>query len=349
MSDFNTTILGRRKALQLIAAAGTYAAARPGFSASGKKVRLGYFPNLTHAQPLLGVPRGDYKKALGEDVEFETLLFNAGPSVIEAVFGGELDISYIGPSPILNGYVKSRGQEVRVVAGAALNGVLIIARKGSGIKKLEDLRGKKIATPQLGNTQDISARHYVQKVLGEKLKEKGGKTEIIPVQNPDIEGLFAKGQLDAAWVPEPWGSRLIGSGLAELVAEERDLWPEKKFALTSVIVRKAFLDKEPELVERFLGAHEQLTLELAGRSASHAKELADELKRLTKKEFDVKLVEKSLPYIGFSSEPNFESFQEFFKSGSELGFLKSEKLDLQGLVKPELLEKVRKSLGEKKA
>ncbi|MCY3021070.1 MAG: PhnD/SsuA/transferrin family substrate-binding protein, partial [Planctomycetota bacterium] len=165
----------------------------PGGKAVPAQVRLGYFANVTHAQALIGVSRGDFQKALG-NVPLKTMTFNAGPSAVEAMFAEELDITYIGPSPALNAYVKSRGQAVRIVSGVAANGVVIVARKDSGIGKLEDLTGKRIATPQLGNTQDVSARHFITGVLKQPLKEKGGTTEIQPIANAEQLGLFRSGQ-----------------------------------------------------------------------------------------------------------------------------------------------------------
>ena len=231
-------------AATVLVTAGVYVA----HGADENVVRLGYFPNVTHAQAVIGVQRGDFQKAIGPDVKLETSTYNAGPSVIEAVFAGHLDIAYVGPSPIINGFIQSKGEEVRVIAGAAFNGVLIVGNKQRNFTKLEDLKGKTIASPQLGNTQDISAKDFVVSYLKTELKDRGGDTEVTPISNPDIENLFAKNQLDAAWVPEPWGSRLISKGLANLIAEEKDLWPAKKFALTNVIVRKEFLDKHPDLV-----------------------------------------------------------------------------------------------------
>ena len=317
-------------------------AGAPAKTAETTTVRLGYFPNITHAQPLLGVPRGTYAKALGEGVKVEPSTFNAGPSVIEALFGGRLDIAYVGPSPTINGFLKSKGAEVRVIAGSAVNGILVVANaKRTGIAKLEDLKGKKIATPQLGNTQDISARHYLFHTLGAKSKEEGGDTEVINLANPDIEILFEKDQIDAAWVPEPWGSRLVRKGLAKVIAEEKDLWPTKSFALTNVIARAEFLEKRPDLVKAFLTAHVALTAELQAKGAELAPELNTELKRITNKELPRDVIVDALGYTGFTTDPAVESFQAFFEKGKALGFLKGDKLDVDGLFKTAILEGVK--------
>jgi NitT/TauT family transport system substrate-binding protein len=303
-------------------------------------VRLGYFPNVTHAQAILGVARGDFQKALGSDVHLETATFNAGPSVIEAVFGGQLDIAYVGPSPIINGFVQSKGEEVRVIAGSGANGVLIIASKSSGIASLEQLKGRKVATPQLGNTQDISAKDYIVNTLKSQLKDKGGDTEVIPIQNPDIENLFAKGQLDAAWVPEPWGSRIIQKDLAVKVAEEKDLWPNKQFALTNVIARRAFLEKHPDLVEAILKAHVAITNDLQKSPEQHFGLINKELKRLTSKDLPGEVMKLSFQHTQFTTDPSAESFERFFRMGKALGLVKGDQLDLSKLIDTTLLKKV---------
>lgn len=304
-------------------------------------VRMGYFPNVTHAQAVIGVARGDFQKALGSDIKLEPDIFNAGPSVIEAVFAGHLDIAYVGPSPIINGFTQSKGREVRVIAGSAMNGVLVIGSKARGITRLEDLKGKTIATPQLGNTQDISAKDFVVTHLKSNLKERGGDTDVTPIPNPDIENLFAKNQLDAAWVPEPWGSRLIGKGLGVLVSEEKDLWPKKQFALTNVIARSAFLEEHPDLVQKFLQAHVQLTEELQANPAAFAGDLNKELKRLTGKDLPPDVIQSALKYTQFTTDPNAESFEAFFTKGRDLKLIKGDTLDLNRLIDTKLLQQVR--------
>jgi NitT/TauT family transport system substrate-binding protein len=312
-------------------------------SAQPTTVRLGYFPNVTHAQAVLGVVRGDYQKALGSNVKLETATFNAGPSVIEAVFAGHLDIAYVGPSPIINGFVQSKGEEIRVIAGSGANGVLIIAAKTSGITSLEQLKGRKIASPQLGNTQDISAKDFVVTHLKTQLKEKGGDTDVIPIANPDIESLFAKGQLDAAWVPEPWGSRIIANGLANKIAEEKDLWPNKQFALTNVIARRAFLEQYPDLVERILTAHVALTADLQKDPSQYYDAINQELKKLTGKDLPKTVLEQSFAHTQFTTDPSAESFERFFTMGKELKLVKGDTLDLSKLVDTRILKKIQAS------
>jgi NitT/TauT family transport system substrate-binding protein len=194
--------------------------------AAEKPVKMGYFANLTHAQALIGVSRGDFEKALG-GAALQTRVFNAGPSVVEAFLAKELDCSFIGPAPAINGYAKSKGAAFNVVCGSAANGVLVVARKGSGIRTMADLVGKKIATPQFGNTQDVSARVYVTEVLKTAIGEKPGQCRIMPIANAEQLEALRRGDIDASWVPEPWGARMIKQEGAEVIAVESDFWPQK--------------------------------------------------------------------------------------------------------------------------
>src|SRR5438552_7525593 len=209
-----------------------------------QQIRIGYFANVTHAQAVLGVASGDVAKAVAP-VKVSTKVFNAGPSLIEALFADEIEIGYVGPGPALSAHARSKGQGIRVISGAAANGVLIVARKDAGINSLADLKGKKLATPQHGNTQDISARHY----LIAELKQSDANN-VIAVANSEQAGMMDRGQIDAAWAPEPWGSRLISETGAKLIAEEKDLWPEKQFSLTVVVTTPEFLAQHPDAVKK---------------------------------------------------------------------------------------------------
>ncbi|MCX7718529.1 MAG: ABC transporter substrate-binding protein [Candidatus Sumerlaeaceae bacterium] len=314
----------------------------PATAPRGTVLRLGYFPNVSHAQALLGVARGDFARALGDGTELQTSVFNAGPSVIEALYANRLDIAYIGPAPAINGFIRSRGEEVRVIAGAVENGVLIVANKNRNIPSLEALRGKTIAVPQIGNTQDISARAFVIETLKTRLKDNGGDTQVIPIPNPDIETLMSKDQLDAAWVPEPWGSRLVASGLGTVVAHERDLWPEKRFSLTCVIARRKFLEENPELVRRFLEAHVALTRDLQADRQQYAHTINEQLKRLTGKTLADEVIAGALRNVEFSVEPDVRTFDTYFSKGRLLGIFPGDTLDTGKLIDRQPLDAVLK-------
>lgn len=311
-----------------------------------EKLRLGFFPNVTHAPALVGIGRGDFQKALGEQTKLETIPFNAGPSVIEALFSGDLDLAFIGPSPTINGYLRSGGDEVRVIAGAVENGTVVVGSKKRNITTVEQLRGARIATPQLGNTQDISAKHYVISVLKTPLGAGEGKTEVISLANPDIEILFEKDQLDAAWVPEPWASRMIDKGLVVKIIEEKDLWPAKRFALTNIIARKKFLEENPALVEKFLRAHVAITKELAADSKPFVSTVNDEIRKATGKSLPVKVIEESFAHCGFRVEVDRSVFESFLAKGRELAIYRAGGPALEGLFDTKILDKI---LAEEKA
>jgi len=221
-------------------------------------VRLGYFPNITHSQALIGLARGDFQQALGPAVRIEATVFNAGPSVIEALFADQIDLAYIGPNPAINGYVQSDGLALRVLAGATSGGAAFVVRAEADIQAPADLHGKRLATPQLGNTQDVALRAYLV-ANGLETVEHGGDVTVVPTANPQILDLFLLEQIDGAWVPEPWASRLIVEANGELFLDERDLWPGGDFVTANIIVRTGFLQDHADLVRSWLEAHVAVT------------------------------------------------------------------------------------------
>jgi NitT/TauT family transport system substrate-binding protein len=289
-------------------------------------VRLGYFANLTHAQAVLGVASGDFERALAPG-KLETRIFNAGPSLIEALFAGEIDIGYVGPGPVIAAYEKSGGNGIRVIAGAASNGVVIVARDGSGIHALGDLAGKRVGTPQLGNTQDLSARHYLSATL-----KQADLSNIVPVDNAEQAAMFQRGQLDAAWVPEPWGQRLISEAGAKLVGEERDLWPSKEFVLTEVVTTPEFLEKHRDVVEKVLGVHRAWTQRLHDEPAKYVAQLGDTLFALNGKRLGPGILGPALERVGFGTDPGLETLRAFAQWKRDLGLGSGPPLDLAKLV-----------------
>src|SRR4051812_42760138 len=303
-------------------------------SGGGPEVRLGYFANVTHAQAVLGVSNGDYARAIAP-AKLSTKVFNAGPSLIEALFAGEIDIGYVGPGPAINAHAKSKGSGIRVIAGAAANGVLIVARKDAGIDSLSQLAGKRIATPQLGNTQDISARHY----LLHELKQKD-LNNVLPVQNAEQATLMSRGEIDAAWAPEPWGSRLLVEGNAKLLGEEKDLWASKKFSLTLVVTTPEFLEKHPDIVQKLLVAHVRLTRWLGAQPQNWATPLDLALKQLTGKALPAGVVSSSMKYVQFTDEPLADTLSTMNQWAYDLKLVNSSSLGT-GLVDTKLLQKAR--------
>jgi NitT/TauT family transport system substrate-binding protein len=301
-------------------------------------MRVGYFPNITHSQALIGMARGDFQQALGPNVTLDVKVFNAGPSVIEAIFAGQLDLAYIGPNPAINGYVKSDGQALRIVAGATSGGAAFIVRPEAGIARPEDLAGKTLATPQLGNTQDVALRAYLV-AHGLKPVESGGDVHVAPTDNPQILDLFRQGQIDGAWVPEPWASRLIVEGGGQLFLDERDLWPNGDFVTAHIIVSTPFLQAHPDLVQDWLRAHVAIT-RWEQENPDEAKQIANaEIKRLTGKELPPAVLDMAWSRMRVTYDPISASLVQSAQGAYAAGFLK-EKPDLSGIYDLTLLNQV---------
>jgi NitT/TauT family transport system substrate-binding protein len=302
-------------------------------------VRVGYFPNLTHATALIGMANGAFQKAVGPDVEVQATAFNAGPSVIEAIFADQLDMSYIGPNPAINGYVKSKGDALRIVAGAASGGAVLIVRPDAGINSPADFEGKRIASPQLGNTQDVALRHWLL-ANGHQLSETGGKTAVVPTNNPDILTLFQKKEIDAAWVPEPWGARLELEAGGRLFLDERDLWPGGQFATTELIVSRKFLTQHPDIVKNFLAAHVELT-QWANQHPEDAKRIANqEIERLTGKPLPPAVLDRAWSRMQVTYDPTQQSLLTAAKWAFDAGFLGDENPDLSRIFDLSILNQV---------
>ena len=328
---------GRRFAalITVLLVAGAAVACHGGSSSSGPGVvRIGYFANLTHAQAVLATASGDFEHAVAP-AKLETKVFNAGPSLIEALFAGEIDVGYVGPGPTLAAHSKSGGRGIRVIAGAAANGVVIVARKGSGIRTLADLAGKRLATPQLGNTQDISARHYLSAAL-----QQTDLSNVIPVENAEQSAMFDRGALDAAWAPEPWGQRLIAETGAQLIAEEKDLWPSNEFVLTLVVTTPEFLEKRPDVIESILRVHRTWTKRLATEPTKYVAQLGDALFALNGKRLAEGILPAALRRVRFVDDPGIETLRTFQTWKRDLGLDRGPLVDTASLVDTAALAKV---------
>lgn len=323
---------------------GSKGAKNIGAETSAKIVRLGFFPNITHSQALVGVAKGDFQKALGEGVKLEAKAFNAGPLAIEAIFASQIDIAYIGPNPAINGYIKSRGKALKIIAGATSGGAVFVVRKDSGIKSAKDLKGKKFASPQLGNTQDVALRSYLRK-NGYELAEKGGEVAVVTVANPDILTLFKKKEIDGAWVPEPWGARLVKEAGGRIFLDERDLWPGGKFVSANVVARTRFLEKNPELVKKILKTHVELTEWINGNPDDAKKIVNAEIKELTQKAFPKEVLDDGWSRLEVTYDPVSRSLIESAKSAFNLGFLGKEEPDLSRVYNLTILNEVLKEKG----
>lgn len=292
-------------------------------------LRLGYFPNVTHAVALVGVRRGTLT-SLGANVAVDTKTFNAGPELIEALLAGDIDIGYVGPSPAINGYVRSHGEALRIIAGAASGGALFVVRPGVHITTAADLAGKKLATPQKGNTQDVALRYYL-KQNNLKSTEEGGSVQIVPTDNANILTLFKAGQIDGAWVAEPTASRLVIEDKGTVFVDERTLWPSGKFISTNVVVRKVFLDQHPDVVKAFLKAHVE-TVQYIQANLASAKTIAnDEVKRLSGKALAPAVIDSAFANIDVTYDPLAQSLRTSADHAFALGFLGETKPELSGI------------------
>ena len=302
-------------------------------------VRAGYFPNVTHSQALVGRARGRFQQALGSGAQIEWKVFNAGPSVIEALFARALDLAYVGPNPAVAGYVRSKGEALRVIAGATSGGAALVVRTASGIQKPDDFHGKKIATPQLGNTQDVALRAWLQ-AHNLKTRERGGDVLVIPIANPDQLTLFLKGEIDAAWAPEPWASRLIQEANARLFVDERDLWPNRQFVTAHLIVRTSFLREHPDVVKNWLRAHVELTEWINAKPAEAKQIVNQQIQKDTGKALPPKVLDESFSRLQATYDPIRTSLLTSAQQAYASGFLGRERPDLSGLYDLALLNEV---------
>jgi NitT/TauT family transport system substrate-binding protein len=301
-----------------------------GSSNSPVTVHLGYFPNLTHAVAIVGVARGTFQSALGSNAKLDIKTFSAGPALVEAMFANQIDIGYVGPNPAINGYVKSHGAALRIIAGSSSGGALFVVRPGANIKSAADLAGKKLATPQLGGTQDVALRYYLQQ-HGLKTTDKGGNVQIVPTDPANILTLFKEGSIDGAWVAEPWGTRLLDEGKGQLYLDERTQWPNEKFVTTNVIVRKQFLDQYPDLVNKFLGAH-VATVQYITSNPDSAKSIVNsEIKRITGKSLTSQEISDAFTKLDITYDPLASSLMTSADRAYMLGFLGTSKPDLSGI------------------
>jgi len=306
-------------------------------------VRVGYFPNITHSQALVGKQLGSFQKAIGKKNKVEWKLFNAGPAEVEALFAKAIDIAYIGPGPAINGYAKSKG-DIQIITGAADAGAIFVSKKGMVIKNLKDLSGKKIAVPQFGNTQDLTLRNILSQ-NGLKDKTKGGTVEVRQASNADILTLLQKGEIDAALVPEPWGSRLIKEAKANIILDYKDLFRKGKYSTAVVVVRTEFLKEHPLIVENFIKAHVNVT-NYINKNPNKAKEMVNkQIIKLTKKGIEKDVLNDAFNRLTITNNPEKDSVLDFVKFSLNEDFLRIQP-DTKDLFNLTILNKVLKEKGQ---
>jgi NitT/TauT family transport system substrate-binding protein len=307
-------------------------------------VRAWHFPDIVHSAAMVGRAQGAFEEALGPDVNIQWTVFNAGPSAIEALFAGEVDIGYIGPNPAINGYIKSGGEALRIVCGASSGGAGLVVRKDAGIESVADLGGKRIATPQLGNTQDVVCRAWL-KSQGFELLERGGTVQVIPIRNPDQLTLFLKKEIDGAWTKEPWVARLIDEGGGELFLDERTIWPNGEFVTAHIIVRRGFLEAHPDLVEAFIRAHIMLTEWINSHPEEAQAIINQQIASITGRPLPENVLRDAFTRTTLTYDPITSSLFTSAQWAWEAGFLGKEKPDVSGIYELSILNGILSERG----
>jgi NitT/TauT family transport system substrate-binding protein len=283
-------------------------------------LRVGYFGNITHAQGVVGShttreKKGWFEQRLGPDVTVQWFAFNAGPSAMEALLAGSVDLTYVGPNPALNAYIRAQGAEVRVLAGAAEGGAALVVQGTGPLKTPADFRGRRLATPQLGNTQDVAARAWL-KAQGFKITQTGGDVFVVPTANADQLPLFQAGRLEAVWTVEPWVSRLELEAGGKVFLEQKD-------AITTVLVSSVKLLKtRPELVKKFAAAHAELTAWLNAHGDEARTLVRAGLSAETKREFPPAVVAQAWPRLKFTDRADPAAFAKLVADAQAVGFLR---------------------------
>jgi NitT/TauT family transport system substrate-binding protein len=302
------------------------------------ELRLGYFPNLTHAQALYARATGEFEKKTG--VRIKWTAFNAGPTAIESLFTDAIDATFVGPSPTINGHIKSRGENFVIVAGGASGGAGLVLRKDAGINGEKDFADKTIATPQLGNTQDIAARVWFAE-KGYKLRERGGNVSLVPLSNPDQLTMFKKQQIHGAWTVEPWMARLEIEGGGTLFLEEKTLWPDGKYVTTHLVMNKRYLTGHQGIVKNLIVALVEVTERINADKAAAAVILNDQIKKETGKTLKPEVIQRAMSRVEFTWDPICSSLKKSAAAAHTVGFFKKPAA-LNGIYSLDLLNEVLK-------
>ncbi|MDL9977772.1 ABC transporter substrate-binding protein [Microbacterium candidum] len=305
------------------------------------EIRIGYFANVTHAPALVGLQEGIFAKDI--DAKITTQVFNAGPAAIEALSAGAIDAAFIGPNPSINSYIQSAGRSVRIVAGATTGGAALVVK--SDITKPEELKGKTLTTPQLGNTQDVALRSWLKGKGFQTDTTGGGDVHITPTDNAQTLALFQQGKIDGAWLPEPWVSRLVEDAGAKVLVDEADLWKNGAFPTTVLLVNADFLAKHPQTVKQLVKGDVDAITWLNDNTAKAASAINEKLKADAGKGLSDAVLNRSLEHVTFSADPQAQTFQELVQHGLDAGTQKRGSID--GLFDLRLLNQILKADGQK--
>jgi NitT/TauT family transport system substrate-binding protein len=301
--------------------AGCSGSGAPGPSAAPVAVRLGYFPNVTHAAAVVGIARDTFKDALGPNITLDTKMFNAGPEANEALLSGAIDATFIGPNPAINAFQKSNGEAVRIVAGATSGGAFLVVR--DGIDSAADLRGLKLSSPQLGNTQDVALRTWLTSQGYATDTNGGGDVSIQPQPNSQILQTFVAHQIDGAWVPEPWATQMIKQGSGHILVDERDLWPNGQYVTTLLLVSKTFLDQHPDVVRQLVEGLRESTDYVNENPAEAQAAFASAITSLSGSTVAPDVLSAAWGNLTFTLDPIASSLQGSADAAKQLGFLAS--------------------------
>jgi NitT/TauT family transport system substrate-binding protein len=323
----------------------TNAAATSGTSKklSASTVKIGYFANLTHATPLVGLKEGFFADELGSGTTIKESVFNAGPAEIEALNAGSIDIGWIGPSPSVNGWTKSGGKSLKIISGSASGGVKLVVNPEK-IKSLKDIKGKKIATPQLGNTQDVAFLNWISE-QGWKVDATSGKGDVSVVRtdNKITPDAYKSGSIDGAWVPEPTASKLVAEG-AKVLLDESTLWPDKKFVITNVIVSQKFLKEHPDVVEAVLRGSVKTNAWINANPDKAKDDANAQLEKFSGKPLPADVIDPAWSSIQVIDDPLASTLQTEADHAVTAGLL--EKPSLEGIYDLTILNKILKSEGK---
>jgi NitT/TauT family transport system substrate-binding protein len=305
-------------------------------------LRLGYFPNLTHAPALVGVADGIFDDALSGTAKLETSTFNAGPEAVEALFSDSLDASFMGPNPAINAFAQSDGKAVRIISGSTSGGAFLVVR--DGIDSADDLKGATLASPQLGNTQDVALRSWLKDQGLSADESGGGDVSIQPQANGDALAAFVSGDVDGGWVPEPWATRMIQEGKGHVLVNEADLWPEGKFVTTHLVVRTEYLEDHPDVVKALLEGTVN-AIDKTNDDPDAAKASANkQLEELTDKPLDQSVLDAAWENLTFTADPIASSLEKGAKDAEAVGLL--DRVDLDGIYDLGPLNDVLKDKGQ---
>jgi sulfonate transport system substrate-binding protein len=300
-------------------------------------VRVGFMPNVTHAVALTANERGTFERAVAP-ARVEWKAFPSGPQVVEAIYAGAVDVAYLGPGPAENGYLRSKGEALTILAGAASGGASLVVRRDAGIHDPADLHGKRLAAPQLGNTQDVALRTFLR-ARGLRSADQGGDVQVLPIANPDIFHLFKRGRIDGAWVPEPWGSRLVDEAGGEVLVDERSLWENGRFATTVLVASRDALDGKRASIAKLVGAHIDEVRWIREQPAEARARVGAALARLSGKRLPPSLIEHSMARVEVTWDPMAPVLDRLAADARALGYLpRGGPNDLAHLVDRSLLD-----------